>query len=104
MNAESINIQVSNIYRYNWGHAPVHFDADGWSTSDEVRLEKGNIANEPNAYVIWYGVLIVQDYYEYTAYQSDRSVDGDFYYSQSWEKCTLPGQWEPIPDDPPAGD
>lgn len=103
LHAESINIKVSNIYRYNWGPAPVHFDAEGWGTGHTVNLVKGNIANEPYPYVIWYGVLITNDYYEYTASQDDRSVNGDFYYSQNWETCTLPGAWEPIPDDPPAG-
>ena len=100
LHAESINLRVNNIYRYNYGPAPVHFDADGWSTGDEVRLVKTNIANEPNSYVTWYGVPIVQDVYYYTASQAERSVGGVFYYSQNWEICTLPGPVEPIPSTP----
>ena len=104
LHAEHIDIQVRNIYRYSYGHAPVHFYAEGWSTGDEVNLVKGDIANEPHSYVTWYGVQIVQDYYEYTASQAERSVDGDFYYSQNIEKCTLPRPVEPIPGPPPAQD
>ena len=102
----SITIEVSNVYSNAWSHeaVEVHLEGGYWWWSDN--FDSGPLYNVPPTYV-FYGVFLpVQNaLYEYTINQGSRTVSGTFYYHGQWGfSVTLPGHYEPRPNDPPMQD
>ena len=103
LHAETIDVEIWNVYSRNWGHESVTFNAVGQGTGSTASRETGYLYNLTPPMVAFDGIGLVPDTYNYTAAQDTRSVTGEFHYQDGFLKCTLPGQWEPIPDNPPAG-
>ena len=103
LHADTVDIKVSNIYRYAWGDDPVSFFGHGSTGAHDIDLETGSTANYPNPWVYWDDVYCGESMYICTATQDNRWVGRSCFTLHPVWKFTLPGQWEPIPDDPPAG-
>ncbi len=103
LHAETIDVEVWNVYSRNWGHESVTFRAVGQATGWVITRASGNVYNLTPPMVGWNGIGVSPQFYDYTATQNTRSVTGVFHYQDGLVKCTLPGQSEPIPNDPPAG-
>ena len=101
----AVDIRVNNIYRYNWGTESVTFDGEERGAgTHEIHKASGSTSGFPDPFVCWYNETVYGSSYDCIAAQDDRSVSGVRWTMYSWWKFTLPGQWEPIPDDPPEGD
>ena len=106
LHAATVNIKVSNVYSRNWGHSPVTFNGSRIGGGHTISKNSGSVYNLPNPWVYWPNVLVYnnQSSYACVAAQGTRSVSDTRHTSNYNWFYTLPGPWEPIPDDPPAGD
>jgi len=103
LNADVVDIQVSNVYSRNYGHEPVEFVAEGYGNHDFSKIT-GELHDLDDPWIYWENQPIFNSAYECEAKQDNRSVSGVRYSSQWLWYFRLPGRWEPIPDDPPIPD
>ena len=107
LHADIIDIQVRNVYSHNWSHAPLEVITYELGSSTPYRTHTtGNLYNLPSSTYTFENKYYDQGSYTYTATQGNRTVSGSFYLHGQWGVIlkSLPGPYEPIPNDPPAGD
>jgi len=99
-----LRVEVWNVYSRSWGHDSVTFEAISQQNGYSVNRSSGSVYNLTPAMVYWNGIALGAGNHDYTVEQDTRGVTGVVNGYDTLLKVTLPGQWEPIPDDPPDPD
>ena len=99
-----LRVEVWNVYSRSWGHDHVTWEATSQFSGYEVSRVWYYPNNLTPAMVAWNGIALGPGDHDYEAAQDTRSVTGEVHQSETLLKITLPGQWEPIPNNPPMQD
>lgn len=104
LHAGVYDLVINNVYSHNWSNSPVYVTLV--SSYGTRNISSGDLHNLPSSTYTFENEHLNEGYYLFTASQDSRSISGSFYLHGQWGVVlgTLPGPYEPIPNNPPIQD